>query len=328
MNTLKRLEGLIPAPYTPMKADGEINLFAIEKQTQFFKLNDINAAYICGSTGEGMSMTIDERMKVIQRWSEVAGNEFKVIVNVGHTCLKDCQALASFAQQCNVYGISAMPPCYYKPKTVEDLVDFYVCIASAAPNMPFYAYHTPVMSGVTFSMLEFLNLASKKIKTLVGIKYNHNDLMDYRLCNEFDNRKYEILFGVDELLVSALPYGMKAAIGSTYNYAVPIYRDIIKYYNQGDLALAAKAQSKSIELINVLLKYGILPAGKALMRVVGIDCGPPRLPIRALNEQAFTDLYKDLEKIVFFDYVSKSLKSNIQSINSAGTGKLLRRAEK
>ena len=320
MNYLKDLKGLIPAPHTPMTKDGEISLSMINRQFELFKLNDINAAYICGSTGEGLSMTVEERMKVTQRWSDLAEDGFRVIVNVGHTCLKDCQRLAEFAQECKVYAISAMPPCYYKPETVEDLVDFYAGIADAAPEAPFYAYHTPFLSGVTFPMLDFLNLASDKIKTLVGIKYNHNDLLDYRLCSEFADGKYEILFSVDEILLSALPYGVKAAIGSTYNYMAPLYRKIINYYQQGDLIKAEKLQKKSIELVNILNKYGgVLPAGKALMRLTGVDCGTTRLPIRAFNENSFVDIYRELEKNGFFDYMCKSLKKASEHKNNIQT---------
>ncbi|MEN6385343.1 MAG: dihydrodipicolinate synthase family protein [Phycisphaerales bacterium] len=302
---LDHLEGLIPAPHTPMHADCEINLAAIEQQAQLFMNNNISAAYICGSTGEGLSLTVNERIDIMKKWVEAAGSEIKVIANVGHTCLKDAQMLAEAAEKFGVYAISAMPPCYYKPKTPEDLVDFYAGIANSAPKTPFYAYHTPIMSGVCFSMLDVLKLASEKIKTLAGIKYNHSDLMDYGLCRNYKDGRYEILFGIDELLLSSLPYGTKAAIGSTYNYAAPLYFDIIEQYRLGNMEKACSLQSRSAHLVNVLLKYGVLQAGKSIMKLVGVDCGPTRLPVRPLTSKQFDDLQKDLDAIGFFEMAVK-----------------------
>ena len=60
-------------------------------------------------------------------------------------------------------------------------------------------------------------------------------------------------------------------------------------------------------IVNVLSKYGVLPAEKSLMKLVGVDCGPTRLPVRTLTNEQFTNLYKDLEKENFFSYTSKKI---------------------
>lgn len=301
------LTGLMAAPHTPMNYDGSVNLDAIEKQAQLFEANGVRGVYICGSTGEGMSLTIQERIAVADRWQSVAGDSIKVVVNVGHTCLEDCKTLAIKAKEAGVFAISAMPPCYYKPATVDVLVDFYSEIAAATPAVPFYAYNTPGLSGVNFSMVEFLEKAERKMPNLRGIKYNHTDLMDYAQCKAYAGGKYDILFGVDEFLLASLPYGTQGAIGSTYNYAAPLYYSIIDAYENGNMELANTYQLKSIEMINVLLKYDVLPAGKAIMKLMGVDCGPVRLPVKNITEADFENLCSDLEQIGFFKYCSNSL---------------------
>lgn len=301
------LTGLIAAPHTPMNYDYSVNLDAIEKQAQLFEANDVRGVYICGSTGEGMSLTIQERIAVANRWQEVAGDNIKVVVNVGHTCLEDCKTLAIKAKEAGVFAISAMPPCYYKPANVEVLTDFYAQIALATPDVPFYAYNTPGLSGVNFSMVKFLEVAQDRIPNLRGIKYNHTDLMDYSQCRAFEGGKYDILFGVDEFLLASLPYSTQGAIGSTYNYAAPLYYSIIEAYNDGNMELANEYQLKSIEMIQVLLKYDVLPAGKAIMKLMGVDCGPVRLPVKNITENDFENLCSDLEQIGFFEYCSNSL---------------------
>jgi N-acetylneuraminate lyase len=199
-----------------------------------------------------------------------------------------------------------MPPFYYKPATVNDLMEFYAEIAKAASSLPFYAYHTPGLTGVNFKMSHFLEVASKCIPSLVGIKFNHIDLMDYAQCRAFENGRYDILYGVDEMLLASLPYGTIGAIGSTYNYAAPLYYDLIKAYNTGEFARAQQFQNRSIEIIQKLLKYNVLAAGKSIMKMIGIDCGPVRLPVRNMTNQELDQLGCDLRSIGFFDIIDKS----------------------
>lgn len=297
------LTGLIAAPHTPMLANGELNLAAIEAQASLFVAKNIRAVYVCGTTGEGMSLTTEERVAVTQRWQEVAKGKIKVLANVGHTCLKDCRTLADQAAKAGVFGISAMPPFYYKPAALNDLVAFYAEIAKAAPSLPFYAYHTPALTGVTFKMADFLEVAAKRIPTLAGVKFNHADLMDYAQCRACEAGRYDILYGVDEMLLASLPYGTVGAIGSTYNYAASLYYDLIKAYNQGEFERARHLQNRSIEIIQKLLKYNVLAAGKSVMKLIGVDCGPVRLPVRNLTHAELDQLGADLESIGFFELV-------------------------
>jgi len=299
------LKGLIAAPHTPMFVDLQINLKRIDDQAQLLIRNNVCGVYICGSTGEGMSLTIDERMAMAAHWQQVAKNDLRVVVNVGHTSINDCRALAVHAAKTGVYAISAMPPCYYKPVTIEDLVEFYSQIASAAPNVPFYAYHTPGLTGVNFKMTQFLEIAAKKIPSLTGIKYNHNDFMDYAQCCSFDNGKYNIVFGVDEMLLASLPYGTAGAIGSTYNYAAPLYHDLIKAFVANDCHRAVALQAKSIAIVNILIKFSPFATGKSIMRLVGVDCGPVRTPLRNLTSDQLVQLASDLENIGFSGFCSK-----------------------
>ena len=299
----KFLKGLIAAPHTPLKDDYSVNYDAIDKQASLYRANNISSVYICGSTGEGMSLTISERVEIANRWQEVC-RDIKVVVNVGHTCLGDCKTLAKAAQKAGVFAISAMPPFYYKPANIEALIEFYSHIASSAPDTPFYAYNTPGLSGVNFRMSQFLRLVNDKISNFRGIKYNHTDMMDYAECMAYKNGSYDILFGVDEFLLASLPYGTKGAIGSTYNYAAPLYYKIIEAYNSGDNKVAYEYQLRSIEMIRILSKYDVLPAGKAVMKLVGVDCGPVRLPVQNISVSDFEKLKSELENIGFYDFCS------------------------
>src|SRR5699024_3622991 len=108
-------------------------------------------------------------------------------------------------------------------------------IAAAAPSKGFYYYHS-TMSGVNFDMEQFLQQADTLIPTLAGVKFNSPDLYEYQRCLRACQGKYSIPFGVDEFLPGGLAVGATSAVGSTYNYAAPLYHKIIDAFNQGDHA--------------------------------------------------------------------------------------------
>lgn len=301
----KHLSGLIVAPFTPMHEDGSVNLDMIEKQAELFVDNGVNGVFACGTTGESMSLTIEERMSIAERWQEVASDELTVLIHVGHTCLADCQRLADHAQKIGVYGIGAMAPCFFKPVRVEDLVSFCAKIAAVAPKLPFYYYHIPSMTGGDFLMLDFLKLAADEIPTLAGIKFTDENLMDFSRCLNLDNGRFNMLFGRDEIIIAALSLGAKGMIGSTYNFASPLYNRIIEAYNAGDMATAQKEQAHSQDIVAILHKFGGLPTGKAIMKITGLDCGGVRPPLRNIRKEQYDEVANYLDQIGFFDFCSK-----------------------
>ena len=174
------LTGLISAPYTAFHKDGSLNLNLIEAQAHSLIASGVSGAFVCGTTGEGASMTLQERMAVAARWCEVAGSDLKVIVHVGHTALGDCQALAKHAAGIGAAAVGCMAPFFFKPSKVEDLVLFCAEVAATVPQTPFYYYQIPSMTGVGLPVADFLRRASDTIPNLVGIKFTHENLMEDR----------------------------------------------------------------------------------------------------------------------------------------------------
>ena len=301
-----RITGLVAAPFTPFDRDGRVNPDAIEAQARSLLRNDVRGAFICGTTGEGMSLTTAERMLVAERWRKVADRTLRIMVHVGHNAIDDSRALAAHAQQIGADAIGCMAPFFFKPARVEELVDFCAQIAAAAPQLPFYYYHIPSMTGVQIPAVDFLKLAAGRIPNLAGIKFTSENLVDYAECLRFNNGQFEILFGRDELLLPSLAVGARGAIGSTYNFAAPIYIRVMNAFEQGALAEAQAEQARANEMIAALIRFGGLPAMKAMMKLIGVDCGAPRLPLRGLTPAKETELRQALEQIRFFDFCSRA----------------------
>jgi len=301
----EHITGLVAAPFTPMHADGSVHIEKIDALAESLIASGVAGAFACGTTGESLSLTLDERQQIAQRWRDAAGDDLAVIIHVGHTCLADAKALAAHAQQIGARALGAMAPCFFKPASLDDLVLWCAEVAAAAPRLPFYYYHIPSMTGVNITVADFLERGAGQIPTLAGVKFTYENLMDYARCLRLLDGRFDMLFGRDEILLSALALGAKGAVGTTYGFAAPLYLRVIEAYNSGDMPTAQAEQARAAEMIAVLIRHGGLPAMKAVMKMIRIDCGPVRSPLRDLTLEQRHALHQDLEQIGFFEYCSR-----------------------
>ena len=301
--TLK-LHGLVAATHTPFAVDGQLNLAVVEKQAEHLHRVEIHTVFIGGSTGESHSLTVEERLALAQRWSEVIrGSNLRLVVQVGSNCLADARSMAAQAQSLGFAAIAALAPSYFKPRSLDALVACCAEIAGAAPALPFYFYDIPVLTGVQFSMPDFLAVAAERIPTLAGIKFTNPDLMAYQRCLHVQQGRFDIPWGMDEYLLAALALGAVGAVGSSYNFAAPLYHRLMAAFSQGDLVAARAEQYRSVQLIELLAGFGYMAAAKAAMAFLGVDVGPVRLPHTNLTLEQRTRLQASLERLGFFDWV-------------------------
>ncbi|MCL4148147.1 UNVERIFIED_CONTAM: hypothetical protein GTU68_049476 [Idotea baltica] len=287
-----------------MDKKGSVNLAIIASYANHLKGMGVKGAFVAGTTGEGMLLSDEERLMVLKAWIDQKTDDFRVIAHAGSTSLSSAKTIAYESAKAGADAIAIMGPPFLGPKNVENLVDFCKDVALAAPETPFYYYHMPVLSGVNISMTEFLNQAENKIPNLAGIKFTDNNLMEMSNCLSVDNGKWDILHGYDELLIAGLAFGATGAVGSTYNFIAPLYYGIIEDFQKGDIASAREKQRKSIEFIDILIRYhGALVSGKALMGLLGIDCGACRKPLPQLTPDERVNFESELRDWGFFEMV-------------------------
>jgi N-acetylneuraminate lyase len=301
--TLK-LTGLVAATHTPFDAAGQLNLATVEQQASLLSRAGVSAVFVAGTTGESHSLTVEERFALARRWSEVLrGSGLRLVVHVGSNCLADARTLAAHAQSIGADAIAALAPSYFKPPTLDALITCCAEVASAAPALPFYFYDIPGLTGVRFSMPEFLATAGERIPTLAGLKFTNPDLMAYQGCLHARGGKYDIPWGLDEYLLAALALGATGAVGSSYNFAAPVYQRLLAAFARGDLAAARTEQYRSVQLIDLLGRFGYIAAAKVVMEMLGVEVGPVRLPNTNLTPEQRTQLAGALEALGFFDWI-------------------------
>lgn len=297
---MEKLTGLIAAPHTPFTADGSVNYPVIDQIAEHLIKQGINGAYVLGTTGEGIHCSVEERKKVAERWVSASAGKLSITLHTGALSIADSLELSRHAETLDIFATSVIGPCFFKPGNIEDLVEYCRINAAAAPSKGFYYYHSG-MSGVNLDMEQFLQVAADRIPNLTGIKFNSIDMYEYQRCVRVNNGQFDIPFGVDEFLPAGLACGAVGAVGSTYNYAAPLYHRLIDSFNQGNQDDVAACMDKVIAIIRVLVQYGGVAAGKIAMKLHGIDVGDPRRPLRPMTEQQKIDALQAFRKADFLE---------------------------
>lgn len=304
---MEKIIGLIDAPFTPFKENGDVNLEPIPAYAQMLKENGLQGVFINGSSGEGYMLTPDERMQLAEAWVKAAPEGFKVIVHVGSCCVRESHRLAEHAAAIGAWGIGAMAPPFPKIGRVEELVKYVEEIASGAPGLPFYYYHIPAFNGAYLPMVKFLEAVDGRVPNFAGIKYTFESMYEYNQCRLYGGGKFDMLHGQDETILPCLAMGgARGGIGGTTNYNGRELVGIIEAWKAGDLALAQERQNFSQDVINVICHYrGNIVAGKRIMKLIGLDLGKNRTPFQNMTDDEEASMKKELEAIGFFDRCNK-----------------------
>ena len=159
-----------------------------------------------------------------------------------------------------------------------------MCVAGGAPELPFLYYRIPALSGVALPMAPLLERVRDRLPSFAGIKYTHLDALDFQTCVREHGDAMRLLWGCDELLVTGLALGAHGAVGSTYNFAAPLYQRLLAAHAAGEVERARALQSRAAHLVEVLARRGYAASAKALMGFLGVEVGPVRLPLLPLDE--------------------------------------------
>lgn len=299
-----QLTGLVAAVHSPFRPDESLHLDIVERQAAHLLAHGITTVFVGGTTGESVSLSLAERLELAAEWARIsAGSPLRIVIHVGANSLSDACALAAQAQKLGAAAVSAAAPSYFKSPNVDQLVASMAKIAAAAPGLPFYYYEIPAMTGLAISPSEFLERATEHIPNLTGLKFTSPNLMEYQLCQAAHGGQLDLPFGCDEMLLAALALGARGAVGSTYNFAAPVYHRLLKAFAAGDLEAARREQGCSVQLVRLLAGFGFMGAAKSVMQFLGVDVGPARLPNASLNEQQKKALERGLEALGFFDWI-------------------------
>ncbi len=272
------LRGLLAAPHTPFDTAGDVNLSVIPKQAAALVRNGVAGAFVCGTTGEGLSLTIAERMAVLDAWLAAKSAGFHVIAHVGAAAERDAIALTKHAVASGADAVAALPCFYHRPSGIDAAIDSFAAIADAASGIPTYYYHLPGLTQVDFSMMDFIGKASR-LENFAGCKYSKPDLIEYaQLVREYGS-VYDLPWGCDEHYLSATLAGAVTYVGSTYNHSAQLYHKLQAAIDAGQLTHARELSGNVQQLIRMLVTGCVIPTQKRILTSMGLPVGDVRTPL-------------------------------------------------
>jgi N-acetylneuraminate lyase len=286
--------GVYAALITPFDEKGGVDEKRLKNLVKFLISKGIDGLYVCGGTGEGLLMDIDERKKVAEIVKDEAQNKIKLIVHVGGALnTKNSIELAKHSEKIKVDAISSIPPIYYK-FSFNEIFNYYYQLANLT-NLPFFIYYIPATTGIFLTNEEILKFG--EIKNIVGLKYTYTDfylLQDLLLKMK---GKWIAFSGPDELFLPALNMGVVGCIGSTQNVLPEIFVEIYKNFKEGNIKKAIELQKRITIAVSLLKKYGGITSWKIALKFRGIDAGYAREPfLKDLDKDRKERFKKDWKK--------------------------------
>ncbi|MBN1875743.1 MAG: dihydrodipicolinate synthase family protein [Anaerolineae bacterium] len=290
---MSKFRGIWPALLTPYDVQGDVNLPVLRELIEYLLDKQVDGFYVCGTTGEGLWLSVPERKAVTEAVLDQVHGRVPVIVHVGTVATRDAVLLAEHARDAGASGVSSvLPPVR---RQVESIYLHYETIAHAVPELPFLVY---VFGGETDAVSLLCELL-KRIPNLGGAKYTGPNMYEFRHIVELRDEDWTAFSGMDEQCLFAAMFGASGNIGSTLNFMPGVYREIHRSYQAGALLHAQDLQLRANRVTRVLHSFGSFGAMRAIMYRLGFDCGEPRLPNVPLAPEKYDLLCEALDMAGF-----------------------------
>lgn len=276
----KTLEGIYAALITPMTATGDVNYAVLRQVTRWELTRGVEGLYVCGSSGEGLLLSLDERKAILETVLAEVGGAAPVIAHIGTIRTDDVIALAHHAARVGASAVSMIPPYYYRFGQ-EEILSYYEDVLRAV-DLPVIIYNIPAFTGITFTSSNSGRLLAHP--RLAGVKHTSHNMYDLeRMRVAYPDKVY--FNGYDEVFLSGLAAGATSAIGTTINLFPDWFREIRDRYLAGAMKTAADVQHRVNATVELFLEVGIFNAVKYVFTLWGMDCGACRRPFLPLTDE-------------------------------------------
>jgi len=263
---------LIVAALTPLADDGaHLDLGAISPYAAFLEQHGADGVFACGTTGEGILLSLDERRAVAEAFrSSVAGT---LIVHAGAQTTADTCSLAGHASAIGADAVAVIAPPYF-PLDADALTAHFVAAARACAPLPFYCYAFTARSGYPLPV-EVIRRIGASVHNLAGLKVSESP---FDRVEPYLDLGLPVLIGSEPLIPAGLARG---AIGAVSGMAAA-FPDVVR------AALDDPTDEATARLVAVrsAMEAGgqFIAAAKEILRLRGVPVGGDvRAPLRRLT---------------------------------------------
>jgi 4-hydroxy-tetrahydrodipicolinate synthase len=290
--------GVLAASLTPLDEDGAPHGSALADHVHTLLDNGCDAALLFGTTGEGLSFSVDERIETLDAVLAADVPPERLLIGTGALALPDAIRLSRHATEQGVGGVLVLPPFHFPDIDDEGLTATYEQLVEevGSPDLRLYFYHYPDLTQVpiSFPLIEILH--ERYPDQIAGIKDSSNE-WDHQdaLCSSFPD--LQVFTGSERHLTPLLRAGGAGCISATVNVTAPLAQQVVRDWETD--AQFASTQSTLTELRTRLSQFPTIPALKQLMawrhdRPAWARIRPPLAPLDDDEEDRLRSLHDTL----------------------------------
>lgn len=283
-----KFQGIMPALVTPLTQDGQLQKDAVAALLDYLLLQKADGFYICGGTGEGLVMNEETRREMAECCADHLKGKAPCIAHIAAISLSETKRLAKHAESVGCDAVAAIPPSYFS-YTQDDVYNYYKAISDCV-HIPLMIYYSPSASPMSAAFIRRLF----DIEQIRAVKWSQPDYNQMLTLKDMLQGDVNILNGPDDMLLCGLSMGADGGIGTSYNFLLPTYKAIYEAFAKGNMKEAQKQQMLATRIVNVLLKWQVIPSTKLIMRHLGFDVGEATYPMRRYNGKESVSLLEEM----------------------------------
>jgi 4-hydroxy-tetrahydrodipicolinate synthase len=289
-------EGIFPALVTPFTDDGKtVDEERLRALVNHCLEQGVHGVVPCGTTGEFINLTMEERKRVIRIVVEEVNGRVPVIAGTGASGTDQAVEMTRYAKDAGATAALIVTPFYLKPAD-RGIYEHFYTIANEV-DLPMILYNIPQCTGLELPWQMVEDLA--QIPNIVAIKDTSGQLKYILAILEKVRDKINVLCGHDEVVIAGLAAGCSGAILASANIIPDIWIQLYNHVKKGELQEARELQYKVQKIARIIVGSGAVGTKEAL-NMMKIKVGPVRKPLSVggeLTYEAREELRLDLEKI-------------------------------
>lgn len=286
---MKKMYGVITAMTTPLTDEGKVDTKAIEAHVEFLIEKGVNCVYPCGTTGEMMNLSLEERELVAETVVKAVRGRVIVYIHVGAQTTEQTIRLARHAEKIGADGIGVVTPPFFGLKD-KAIVQYYKDVAgSVSPDFPVYVYVIPQCAANDITAPVMARIADA-CPNVIGVKYSWADCIRLKDYLNIRDGNFSCLFGPDRLFLPALAMGCDGTVSGVSGPMPEHFVNVYKAWKEGDIETARKEQKIANEICEILQSGADMGIFKAVLDFRGLTGGHMRKPLLDLDEQERAEL--------------------------------------
>ncbi len=294
---MKTMSGTCVPMITPMTESEDVDFDSLERLTEYLTGCGCSALYPCGTTGEVVNLTLDERRRIVRTVVDAARGRIPVFAQVGGLPTRDSARLAMDAWHAGADGIGILTPTYY-PLDDREMLDYYIRVAGSVPkDFPVYIYGIPGMAvnRLSPSLVEKIADACENI---IGIKYSVSDILTLMSFKRIRNNCFRVLVSPAQMLLPALAIGADGIVSGNCNVFSEDINEMFRLFKEKETAKCRALQERLSLIAEAMADKEAAKCKALLCRKGVIKSDAMRGPQRKLNEAEKNELFSFVDEII------------------------------